>query len=95
MTSEPEDLLPMIDALGDFKADWAVCAFGAKEADCATLAVQHGGHCRIGFENNMLLPNGTIAPDNTALINSLTGRISAFEYNISKPIEARQILRME
>jgi uncharacterized protein (DUF849 family) len=27
-----------------------------------------GGHVRVGFENNLYLPDGTIAPDNAALV---------------------------
>jgi uncharacterized protein (DUF849 family) len=27
-----------------------------------------GGHARVGFENNLLLKNGQVAPDNAALV---------------------------
>jgi len=27
-----------------------------------------GGHVRVGFENNLFLPDGTIAADNAALV---------------------------
>ena len=37
---------------------WSVCAFGRREAACVTAAALLGGHVRVGFENNLTLPNG-------------------------------------
>ena len=68
--SELGDLDPFIEALGDRKANWAMCAFGKKETECAVYAAQKGGHVRIGFENNMLLPNGERAASNSVLIKA-------------------------
>jgi uncharacterized protein (DUF849 family) len=45
-----------------------MCAFGATEHACATAAAALGGHVRVGFENNLLLKDGSIAPDNAALV---------------------------
>lgn len=45
-----------------------MCAFGPREADCALTAALLGGHVRLGFENNMALPDGSTAPDNAALV---------------------------
>jgi len=47
---------------------WAVCCFGATELQAASRAARLGGHARVGFENNLLLPNGDVAPDNAALV---------------------------
>lgn len=95
LTSEPEDLLPMITALESFVADWAVCAFGPKEADCAALAARRGGHCRLGFENNMSLPDGSIASDNAALIKNFAKQMSDLGRNLATTTEAREILGMK
>jgi uncharacterized protein (DUF849 family) len=65
--SQPSDLLPFVNA-NTKGHDWSMCAFGAREAACALTAIALGGHARVGFENNMLLPDGTVAPDNAALI---------------------------
>jgi len=32
---------------------WAVCGFGADEIHAVTHAAEHGGHIRVGFENNI------------------------------------------
>jgi uncharacterized protein (DUF849 family) len=31
-------------------------------------ALKHGGNIRVGFENNMQLPDGSVAPDNARLV---------------------------
>lgn len=51
------------------KIPWAVCAFGQREAECGLGAAALGGHVRIGFENNTLLPDGRTARDNAELIS--------------------------
>ena len=65
--SEPQDLLPFVAANGQGHR-WAVCAFGARETTCALTAACLDGHARVGFENNLLLPDGRVAPDNAALV---------------------------
>lgn len=79
--SSPSDLLPFLSAwqngaqaLGEAAAapPWAMCAFGPREAECALAAVLQGGHARIGFENNLYLPDGSVSPDNAASLAVLT-----------------------
>ena len=65
--SSPLDLLPFVQAHTGAEP-WAVCAFGATEHACMTAAAALGGHLRVGFENNLLLKNGGLAPDNRALV---------------------------
>ena len=77
------DLLPMLAAwrtLGEIAVDvpWATCAFGPREIECSLGAAALGGHVRIGFENNLLLPDGRAARDNAELIAcfaELAGRL--------------------
>lgn len=69
-TSEPKDLLPFVLAHTG-PEPWSMCAFGAGEHACATAAVALGGHARVGFENNLLLNNGQMAPDNAALVRQV------------------------
>lgn len=79
--SSPSDLLPFLNAwregavaagVPDDAAAWAMCAFGPREAECALAAVLQGGHARIGFENNLYLPDGTVSPGNAASLGALT-----------------------
>lgn len=69
-TSAPMDLLPFVQAHGG-PEPWAMCAFGAGEHACAVTAAAFGGHARVGFENNLLLNNGAVAPDNAALVSQV------------------------
>jgi 3-keto-5-aminohexanoate cleavage enzyme len=68
-TSTAADLLPFIDLwMGESTLPWAVCAFGQNEAACVTAALTLGGHARVGFENNVFLPDGSMASDNHELV---------------------------
>jgi uncharacterized protein (DUF849 family) len=67
-TSQPRDLLPFLAEGMPRFGHWTTCAFGRHEAACATAAALMGGHMRVGFENNLLLPNGDTAPSNAALV---------------------------
>jgi uncharacterized protein (DUF849 family) len=67
----PRDLLGFLCAEGGLAQPWMLCAFGPREAACATAAVGLGGHVRVGFENNLQMPDGTQAPDNAALVSGV------------------------
>lgn len=66
-TSDPRDLLPFLQA-HDGPEPWAMCAFGPTENTCVAAAACFGGHARVGFENNLRLRDGSLAPDNAALV---------------------------
>jgi uncharacterized protein (DUF849 family) len=66
-TSNPTDVVPFVHAHTTGEP-WAVCAFGTTEHACVSAAAALGGHVRVGFENNLYLKNGAIAPDNAALV---------------------------
>lgn len=70
-TSAPADLLPFLAPGMPRPAHWMTCAFGRFEAACAVASALLGGHVRVGFENNLHLPDGTIAPDNAASVAAL------------------------
>ncbi len=66
--SQPDDLLPFLRAWNAAPVPWAACAFGKNEAACATAALTLGGHARVGFENNLWLPDGSTASGNQELV---------------------------
>jgi 3-keto-5-aminohexanoate cleavage enzyme len=67
-TAIPRDLLPFIAPDMPRFESWSVCAFGRREAACVTAAALLGGHGRVGFENNVALPNGARAASNAELV---------------------------
>jgi len=64
----PSDLLPFLAADMPRFASWSVCAYGRREAACVTAAALLGGHARVGFENNLVLPSGERAASNAEQI---------------------------
>lgn len=89
--SEPSDLLPFLagNAAG---YDWAVCAFGKRETACAVAAACFGGHARVGFENNLHLPDGSLAPDNAALVAAAAEGAAAIGRPLADAVQARAIM---
>ena len=75
--STPADLTPFLAPGVPRFAHWSVCAFGARETACVTAGALLGGHVRVGFENNLRLPDGTIAPDNAALVATVRTAVQA------------------
>lgn len=63
----PADLLPFLAAEAP-SVRFMACAFGRAETRCVTTAALLGGDVRVGFENNLHLPDGRIAADNAALV---------------------------
>jgi uncharacterized protein (DUF849 family) len=66
--SSPADLLPFLAPGLPRLGHWSVCAFGARETACVTTGALLGGHVRVGFENNLFMPDGSQARDNAELV---------------------------
>lgn len=86
----PIDLPPLLSRRAN-ALPWGVCAFGGREAACAVTAAALGGHARVGFENNLLLPDGAMAPDNAALVAVVAQAAQAIGLAIATPDQARRL----
>lgn len=64
----PEHLSPFLSMIAQHDLDWTVCAFGQNEHACLRAAVAQGGNVRIGFENNIQRPDGTLFEDNATSV---------------------------
>jgi len=89
--SSPNDLLPFL-AANSRGCTWAVCAFGRREAACMLAAAALGGHGRVGFENNLYLPDGRVAPDNAALVSAVADGARAMGRPLADATVAREIM---
>jgi 3-keto-5-aminohexanoate cleavage enzyme len=69
-TASARDLLPFLAPDMPRFASWSVCAFGRRETACVTAAALLGGHARVGFENNLSLPDGARAASNADLVGA-------------------------
>ena len=66
--SSPQDLLAFLGPDAPHFGHWTTCAFGRHEAAAVTAGALLGGHVRVGFENNLQLPDGSIARSNAELV---------------------------
>ena len=89
--SHPRDLLAFL-AAWRLDLPWMLCAFGPREAACLAAAAAIGGHVRVGFENNLWLPEGSLAPDNTTLVERVAGLLRGMGLAPCGPDEARRLL---
>ena len=76
-TGLPRDVLPLIAPDMPRFHSWSVCAFGRRETACVTAAALLGGHARVGFENNLSLPNGERAASNAELVGAAARALEA------------------
>jgi uncharacterized protein (DUF849 family) len=73
----PNDLTPLLPLLDGLR--FAVCAFGPHEESCLLAAAEKGADIlRVGFENNLTAPDGTLWRSNADAVSSLKAR---FERN--------------
>ena len=68
---------------------WSVCCFGAAELQSVMASTESGGHVRLGFENNMLLENGSLAANNSALIEQYRQQIKGQQRTPAQADEVR------
>ncbi|MDZ7712498.1 MAG: 3-keto-5-aminohexanoate cleavage protein [Rhodovibrio sp.] len=87
----PAELLGFVDADWPGATPWMVCAFGPREAGCALTAAGLGGQVRVGFENNLQLPDGRTAPDNAALVANVAAGARA----LGRPPASADALRAQ
>ncbi|WP_299590801.1 3-keto-5-aminohexanoate cleavage protein [uncultured Tateyamaria sp.] len=75
--SDPRDLAPFVNAMGDAGLRWSACAFGAQEHACMLAALDLGGQVRIGFENSYVSADGTVYPDNATSVSAFVAAADA------------------
>lgn len=76
-TSLPHDLLPFLAEGQPAFRRFMVCAFGRFEASCTVAGALFGGGLRVGFENNLELPDGKLASSNRDLVATVASAIKA------------------
>jgi len=89
--SDPKELSPLIECL-HAQTYWSVCAFGQSESECMAKAIELGGHCRIGFENNLLNENGDLAIDNANQVEFSAAKARLSKRGLASASEARLLL---
>ena len=73
---------------------WATCCFGPNENDVMLAATEAGGHVRLGFENNLQLPDGSVAAENADLIRQYVADAASLGRPPASAAEIRTAFRM-
>jgi 3-keto-5-aminohexanoate cleavage enzyme len=90
--SQPSDLLPFLAPGMPRFAHWSVCAFGSREAECVVTAGLLHGHVRVGFENNLHLPDGRSAERNADLVRASGEPLRQLGFGIQSADDLRSSL---
>jgi 3-keto-5-aminohexanoate cleavage enzyme len=73
---------------------WSVAGIGTAEIPLATAAIVMGGHVRVGLEDNLFLPDGSLAT-NPRLVEKIVRIARETGRNIASPDEARRLLFLD
>ena len=57
-------------------------------------AVALGGHCRVGFENNLEVSAGRLADSNTELVETTAEAIIASGHTVADAVKARELFQI-
>ncbi|MBI2336473.1 MAG: 3-keto-5-aminohexanoate cleavage protein [Deltaproteobacteria bacterium] len=76
------------------KATWSVAAVGRHQFPMVELAIQKGGHVRVGMEDNIYLEKGVLAKSNAELVEKAAMIIKQQGFVVAKPDQAREILSL-
>ncbi|MYZ49464.1 3-keto-5-aminohexanoate cleavage protein [Propylenella binzhouense] len=94
--SSPADLEPYLRILREEgeegRLTWSICAFGRGETAALRAAMEAGGHLRVGFENSLWEPDGSVAADNAARVRMIAELARAAGRRLATGAEARAIL---
>jgi uncharacterized protein (DUF849 family) len=91
LTGDPDLIGRFVEGLQQ-DVTWMVCCFGQTENIAVAEAAKLNGHARVGFENNLMLPDGTTAPDNAALVTLAVKSGSNAGRRVASVDDVRQML---
>lgn len=74
------------------EANWGAIGIGRMSFGMLVQTALMGGHVRVGFEDNLYLNRGAIAPDNASLVRKAVHLVEELGGTIASPIDARAIL---
>ena len=90
MPGSIKNLLFLSESIPD-GSTWTVAGIGKNEIPLANAAILMGGHVRVGLEDNLYLPDGSLS-SNPALVETIVRIAREVGRQIASPDEARQIL---
>lgn len=94
MTGEERDFHFMRESIPS-DSTYSVAGIGRYEFSLAELSIKHGGHVRVGLEDNIYIEKGVLAKDNRELVEKVCEIAKKYRREIASPKEARHILGMK
>ena len=91
MSGEERDFFFLKDSIPN-TATYSVAGIGRFELPLAKLAIKHGGHVRVGLEDNLYVSKGVLAKSNAELVNCVVEIAKKENREIASANEARRIL---
>ncbi len=76
-------------------ATWSLAAIGRHQFPMARLALQKGGHVRVGMEDNLYLEKGRMAKSNAELVAKAAGLASEAGRPLATVRQAREMLQLK
>jgi len=73
-------------------ANWGAIGIGRMSFAVLVQTMLMGGHVRVGFEDNLYLGRGMLAPDNASLVHKAVRLVEELGGSFASPSEARSIL---
>lgn len=73
---------------------WTVAGVGRHELPMAALAIERGGHVRVGLEDNIFVSKGVLAKGSFELVEKVVELAAARGRPIATPQQARELLRI-
>jgi 3-keto-5-aminohexanoate cleavage enzyme len=71
---------------------WSVLGIGQHQRTMIELAVELGGHIRVGFEDNLYLSKGVLAQSNAQFVEHAVDVVQEQNREVASVEEARSIL---
>lgn len=94
MTGEERDFLFLKDSIPS-NATYSVAGIGRYEFSLAELSIKHGGHVRVGLEDNIYIEKGVLTKSNRELVEKVVKIANKYGREIATPQDTRRILEME
>jgi uncharacterized protein (DUF849 family) len=89
--ADPRSLITFLPHIQAFET-WFVCAFGVTEARCVIGAAALGGHVRVGFENNLQRPDGSMTSSNAENVARIGRALGELGLRPARTDECRHLL---
>lgn len=93
MTGEERDFIFLKESL-PAGSTYSVAGIGRYEFSLAEHSIKHGGHVRVGLEDNIYIEKGVLAKSNRELVEKIVAMAKKYNREIATPKETRQMLKM-